>query len=44
MAPEVRATLLDIYQEVSGAPEAEAERWADEVEREHDRYVADVFA
>lgn len=44
MAPAVRETLIRIYREASGASEAQAEDWADTVERDHGRYVADVFA
>ncbi|MFN4271325.1 MAG: bifunctional cytochrome P450/NADPH--P450 reductase [Aliihoeflea sp.] len=44
MAPAVRQTLIRIYRETTGASETEADRWADQVEREHGRYVADVFA
>jgi cytochrome P450/NADPH-cytochrome P450 reductase len=43
MAPEVRDTCERIYQEATGASEAEAEAWIDEVERTHGRYVADIF-
>ncbi len=44
MAPAVRETLIGIYREASGAGEAAAEAWADTMERERGRYVADVFA
>ena len=44
MAPAVRDTLVRIYREARGVSEAEADHWADEVERENGRYVADVFA
>lgn len=44
MAPAVRETLIRIYRETTGASDAEADRWADQGEREHGRYVADVFA
>ena len=44
MAPAVRETFIAIYREASGAGEQEAEAWADRVERETGRYVADVFA
>ena len=44
MAPAVRETLVRIYKEASGASDSDAERWADEVEHEHGRYVSDVFA
>lgn len=43
MAPKVRDTCERIYQEATGASEAEAEAWIDEVERTHGRYVADIF-
>ncbi|MBM7117417.1 bifunctional cytochrome P450/NADPH--P450 reductase [Archangium primigenium] len=44
MAPAVRETLVRIYAEATGATREEAERWALQVEREHGRFVADVFA
>lgn len=44
MAPAVRATLIQIYREATGVADSEAQHWADVVEREHGRYVADVFA
>ncbi|SJZ50679.1 cytochrome P450 / NADPH-cytochrome P450 reductase [Enhydrobacter aerosaccus] len=44
MAPAVRATLIKIYCEATNASDSEAQQWADVVEREHGRYVADVFA
>jgi cytochrome P450/NADPH-cytochrome P450 reductase len=44
MAPAVRDTLVRIYEEASRVTRAEAEQWADQVEREHGRFVADVFA
>lgn len=44
MAPAVRETLIRIYREATGAGEAGAESWADTMEREHGRYVSDVFA
>ena len=43
MAPEVRETCERIYQEATGASEADADAWMDEVERTHGRYVADIF-
>jgi cytochrome P450/NADPH-cytochrome P450 reductase len=43
MAPKVRDTCERIYQEATGASEAEAEAWIDAVERTHGRYVADIF-
>jgi len=44
MAPAVRATFVRIYQDALGVCVEEAEAWADKVERETGRYVADVFA
>ena len=44
MAPAVRETLIRIYREATGAADSEADLWADQIEREHGRYVADVFA
>ena len=44
MAPAVRETLIRIYRESTGVTESDADQWADEIEREHGRYVADVFA
>ena len=44
MAPAVRATLARIYQEATGANDESASAWIDTMEREHGRYVADVFA
>ena len=44
MAPAVRETLVKIFREATDAAEAEAQEWADRIEREHGRYVADVFA
>jgi cytochrome P450/NADPH-cytochrome P450 reductase len=43
MAPQVRDTCVRIYQEATGASEADANAWMDEVERTHGRYVADIF-
>ncbi len=43
MAPAVRETLIQIYREAMRANQAEAEAWADVIEREHGRYVADIF-
>ncbi|MDQ0853275.1 cytochrome P450/NADPH-cytochrome P450 reductase [Arthrobacter sp. V4I6] len=43
MAPEVRDTCGRIYREATGASEADADKWMDEVERTHGRYVADIF-
>ncbi|HGO6128184.1 cytochrome [Burkholderia stagnalis] len=44
MAPAVRATLGRIYQDSTGANDESAHAWIDTMEREHGRYVADVFA
>lgn len=44
MAPAVRETLIAIYRDSTGATELDATRWADEIERDHGRYVADVFS
>ena len=44
MAPGVRATFVRIYQDALGVKAEEAEAWADKVERETGRYVADVFS
>jgi cytochrome P450/NADPH-cytochrome P450 reductase len=43
MAPAVRDTFVRIYREATGSPAEQAEQWAERVEREHGRYVADVF-
>jgi cytochrome P450 / NADPH-cytochrome P450 reductase len=44
MAPAVRSTFIEIYKEAMGVGQEEADAWADKVEREAGRYVADVFA
>ncbi|HPG81030.1 MAG TPA: cytochrome P450 [Piscinibacter sp.] len=44
MAPAVRETFVKIYQESSGVTPEAANAWADKVESETGRYVADVFA
>lgn len=44
MAPAVRAAFLKIYREATGATPEAAEAWADRIEREGTRYVADVFS
>jgi len=44
MAPAVRNTLARIYAEATGAPEEEALRMVEQIERERGRYVEDVFA
>ncbi|SFT79331.1 bifunctional cytochrome P450/NADPH--P450 reductase [Arthrobacter sp. ov118] len=43
MAPQVRETCAMIYREATGASQADAAAWMDEVERAHGRYVADIF-
>ena len=42
--PAVRATFVRIYQDAKGVGAEAAEAWAERVERETGRYVADVFA
>ena len=42
--PAVWDTCVRIYQEGSGADEEAAEAWLTQMQREHSRYVADVFA
>lgn len=44
MASAVRETFLRIYKEVTGAADDEAAAWADRMERDHARYVSDVYA
>jgi cytochrome P450 / NADPH-cytochrome P450 reductase len=44
MAPAVHDTCARIYREATGATEEEARAWLTAMEREHTRYVADVFA
>jgi cytochrome P450/NADPH-cytochrome P450 reductase len=44
MAPAVHDTCVRIYREATGASEEDAEAWMTAMEREHARYVADVFA
>lgn len=44
MAPEVRATFVRIYGEAMGVSLEDAEGWADRMEHENGRYVADVFS
>jgi cytochrome P450 / NADPH-cytochrome P450 reductase len=44
MAPAVRDTLIDIYQHALAIDRDAAERWAESIEREAIRYVADVFS
>lgn len=43
MAPAVHDTCARIYTEATGASPEEADKWMREMEREHSRYVADVF-
>jgi len=43
MAPAVHETCVRIYQEATASTQAAAEAWMTEMEREHGRYVADVF-
>jgi cytochrome P450/NADPH-cytochrome P450 reductase len=40
----VHDTCARIYREATGATEEEAQVWLTAMEREHTRYVADVFA
>jgi cytochrome P450/NADPH-cytochrome P450 reductase len=44
MAPAVHDACVRIYREATGASEEDAEAWMTAMEREHARYVADVFA
>ena len=44
MAPAVHDTCVRIYQEATGASSEAGEHWMTSMEREHGRYVADVFA
>lgn len=44
MAPAVRETFVRIYREAMQVSDEAAHAWADEMEREQSRYVADVFA
>jgi cytochrome P450/NADPH-cytochrome P450 reductase len=44
MAPAVREALVNIYREAANVDEQSAQAWADAMEREHGRYVSDVFA
>lgn len=43
MAPAVRSTLARIYEHETGTPHAEALRIVETIEREHGRFVEDVF-
>jgi cytochrome P450/NADPH-cytochrome P450 reductase len=44
MAPAVHDTCLRIYREATGAGAEAAEAWLSAMQREHGRYVTDVFA
>jgi cytochrome P450/NADPH-cytochrome P450 reductase len=44
MAPAVWDTCVHMYREGSGADETTAEAWLTQMQREHSRYVADVFS
>ncbi len=44
MAPAVRATFVRIYADALEVTEEEADLWADKIEHETSRYVADVFS
>jgi cytochrome P450/NADPH-cytochrome P450 reductase len=44
MAPAVRKRLVDIYVAATGAAAPDAEHWMEKIEREHGRFVEDVFA
>jgi len=44
MAPAVFDTCARIYAEATGAGEEEAQEWMTAMQRDHARYVADVFA
>lgn len=44
MAPAVHQVCLDIFMEATGEPLEQAEAWLESMERQHNRYVADVFA
>ena len=44
MAPAVHATAARIHREATGASAEETDAWLTAMEREHSRYVADVFA
>jgi cytochrome P450/NADPH-cytochrome P450 reductase len=43
MAPAVRSTLVQIYRTSTNSTQEEADLWADTMERERGRYVADIF-
>lgn len=44
MAPAVRDTLIRIYREATRATDEQARDWAEKMQREHGRYVEDIFA
>ncbi len=44
MAPAVRDTFVRIYRDSMGVSADAANAWADRMEREHGRYVADIFS
>jgi cytochrome P450/NADPH-cytochrome P450 reductase len=44
MAPAVRDTFVQIYRDATGSTPQQAQDWADTIERDTGRYVADVFA
>lgn len=44
MAPAVHDTSVRMYAEAVGADDDEARAWVESMEREHGRYVSDVFA
>jgi cytochrome P450/NADPH-cytochrome P450 reductase len=44
MAPAVHDTCVRMYAEATGVSAEEAEAWMNTMERQHGRYVADVFA
>ncbi|QNH19757.1 Bifunctional cytochrome P450/NADPH--P450 reductase 2 [Xanthomonas sp. GW] len=44
MAPAVRDTFVRIYRDSMGVSDEAANAWADRIEREHGRYVADIFS
>jgi cytochrome P450/NADPH-cytochrome P450 reductase len=44
MAPAVRDTFVRIYRDSMGVSTEAANAWADRIEREHGRYVADIFS
>ncbi|MDO5630059.1 MAG: cytochrome, partial [Mobilicoccus sp.] len=44
MAPAVHDTCVRMYAQAAGVSDEEALRWVESMEREHGRYVSDVFA